>query len=108
MEKGENQHVTETCYNVAMQSEIMTWKDWVAYSGIKIFQEFNALQKQLYNRLHMQKKTQHKFMRVEILLPKSKKSIGCGKGLWVSWTYVITSSLHKPYWADCPTCKTHI
>lgn len=41
-------------------------------------------------------------------LPKSKKLINYGKGLWVSWTSIITSLLHKPYWADCPTCKTHI
>lgn len=83
MEKGGNQHITETCYNVALQPE-MTLKDWMAFSGTKIFQESNALQKQLYSRLLMQKKTQHKFMKVEILLPKSKKSnqsvVGRGHG----------------------------
>lgn len=30
---------------------------------------------------NMQKKTQHKLMKVDILLPKSKKLISCGKGL---------------------------
>ena len=53
------------------------FKDQVASSGIKIYQP--CFKKQLFTRLHMQKKTEHKLMKG--VTPKIKETVAPASGL---------------------------